>query len=127
MHVQSISWFGRQMKVGCDGNCGKAWGLSARPRIRLDFLDPEDIAFLADSELDQAPADPGAFSGYRKPAEGPAGINKWCALECERSTICGLGHQPEISDFSERRYTQPWKHGVPPDQAKNDSPQKYGF
>ena len=55
MHTKTIQWFGRAMVLACDGNCAKAWGISQRPKLELS-ADPDDVAYLADHELGDAPA-----------------------------------------------------------------------
>jgi hypothetical protein len=83
--------------ICCDRKCHKAWGVGRRPKNQL-FLpdvsatDPDDIEYLSDTELDEAPRDPGTYEGgqakpinYTKPNEPPARHNKWCIRECERS------------------------------------------
>jgi len=104
-----IQWFGRTVTLACDGKCNKAWGHNNRPKIRFDNDDWDDIAYLADDELGDAPEDPGTYEGFQaKPINKKH--NKWCACECERSVICEVGEALELPDFSQRRYNQPWKH-----------------
>lgn len=57
-----VPYFDKAMRVMCDRNCGKAWGINARPRVQLSD-DPDDFAYLADDELDDAPVDPGTREG----------------------------------------------------------------
>ena len=94
-----ITYFGQKTKVACDGNskiacdgnCRKAWGINNRPKRQLSD-DPDDYVFLADSELGDAPADPGTYEGgYGKPTSPAEFPNKWCVRECERSEMSAPG------------------------------------
>jgi len=105
MPTAKITYFGQPVIVSCDGNCAKAWGISSRPHERLGD-DEDDIVYLADDELGEAPADPGTYEGSDGKPESVAEFpNKWCVRQCERCTMSG-----EISDWSKRQYDQPWKH-----------------
>lgn len=102
-----ITYFGQKAKVNCDGNCQKAWGINQRPYIQLSDNE-NDIAWLADDELDNAPDDPGTYEGgYGKPASAKFFPNKWCVRECER---CAMSKPGEwnlpliVKDYSKRRY-----------------------
>ena len=62
--------------IQCDGKCEEAWGINwheARgPKIK------------------PAPRNPGTYEGGEgkpQPPYPPARHNKWCARECERSTV----------------------------------------
>ena len=106
-----ITFFGQCVKVACDLKCKKAWGVNSRPRVYNglageDFGD--DWAYLSDSELGEAPSNPGTYEGSDgkplSPAEFP---NKWCVRECERCVISRPGEslEPlELQDFSKRVY-----------------------
>ena len=97
--------------VVCDGNCGKAWGVTARPKVELDPKEPDDVVFLADGELGEAPADPGTYEGgHAKPMTRPSRHNKWCARQCERSETFDPGQEAVVPDWTIRRFNQPWKH-----------------
>lgn len=110
IYVKPILWFGGQCVLACDGNCQKAFGHNGgRPRIEFNPDDPDDFAYLADDEVGTAPEDPGTYEGRDGKPDGPAGMNKWCARECERSVI-SEGGVLELSDFSKRLYNQPWLH-----------------
>ena len=117
MIVKRIRFFGQDATHACDGRCDKAWGINVRPTIPskedLDkSADPDDYAFLADGELGTAPADPGTREGWdAKPLviRGSEDVNKWCVRECERAWISPPGNpdaQPELKDFSARRYNK---------------------
>jgi hypothetical protein len=109
IHKQ-ITLFNKQAILACDENCMKAWGINHRPRIQIS-CDDDDYAFLADSELRTAPADTGVYEGAdAKPRTPDEMLNKWCARECERSTIVKIGETIVLPDFSKRVYNQPSKH-----------------
>ncbi|KVP75326.1 hypothetical protein WJ93_07880 [Burkholderia ubonensis] len=78
--------------------------------VRFDPLDPDDVAYKADGELGEAPADPGTYEGGDAKPANPAGMNRWCSRECERSSIFEFGQEVKLRDFSQRSYNQPWKH-----------------
>jgi hypothetical protein len=108
---KQILFFGHHCVLACDANCEKAWGINHRPRILFNPPDPDDYAFLADGELGTAPVDPGTYEGHQaKPTNPLEVLNKWCARECERSTIVDAGKTIILSDFSKRVYNQPCKH-----------------
>jgi hypothetical protein len=92
----------------CDGNCRKAWGINHRPKIEFSDVDPDDYAFLPDSEVGEAPADPGTYEGgHAKPRHdaGPNRQNKWCLRECERSISLAPGEAFRLpNDFLTRVY-----------------------
>lgn len=110
--IKDITFFGNACTLACDANCGKAWGINHRPRIYLhpdgEDADPDDYAFLADSEVGVAPVDPGTYEGgHAKPEIPEARLNKWCARECERSTIVDRGDVDiKFKDFSRRVYNR---------------------
>ena len=107
MLVTTIRWFGDQMILACDGNCSKAWGINARPRVRLSST-PGDFAYLADDELGEAPRFPGSSEGgHSKPTDPSTRLNKWCARECERSVIAPPPCTIELRDFSVRLPNRP--------------------
>jgi hypothetical protein len=100
MADKKIVYFGEVARVACDELCVKAWGIVSRPR------DETGRAFLADSELPEAPADPGTYEGgHGKPMSAASFPNKWCVRECERCRMTPLGHPddlPALPDFSKR-------------------------
>lgn len=80
--------FGLPILLACDGKCEKAWGNNGRPKRQLSD-DSDDYEFVADSELGDAPADPGTYEGGdAKPIDRTH--NKWCFRECERSVSMRL-------------------------------------
>ena len=101
-----ITYCGRKRLLVCDGKCDKAWGVQSRPKIQLSE-DENDYCFLADDELEIAPEDPLTYEGLDmegKPQSEEEKMNRWCARECERSSINDLLGEIEIKDFSKRRY-----------------------
>ena len=113
MHTKTIQWAGRSMVLACDGKCSKAWGISQRPKEQLG-ADDDDVAYLADGELGEAPHSPGTYEGGCTKPRGPEGMNKWCARECERSDIGSTVDRVTLHDWSQRCVNQPWKHGKTP-------------
>lgn len=111
--LKSITFFHKPAAVGCDAKCSKAWGLSQRPKVQLSD-DEDDVAWLADDEVGEAPADPGTYEGgHAKPRSDAERLNKWCVRECERCVLVKPGEVTEIRDFSTRLYNQPSKHPEP--------------
>ena len=108
-----VSYFYQPMKVVCDGNCAKAWGISVRPMILLSD-NPDDSAFLADGELGEAPVNPGTYEGGEgKPSSPSEFPNKWCVRECERCARSkpGKQHEPlEPFHYDKRVYNMPQLH-----------------
>ena len=114
MIVKRLIFFGRPATHACDGRCDKAWGRNNRPSMQVSD-DVDDYAYLADDELGTAPGITGITEGgQNKPlnAKGPEDINKWCVRECERAWISPLSPhaqpdaEPELPDFSARRYNK---------------------
>jgi len=109
-----VKYCGKPMRVCCDGNCGKAWGINGRPKIQLDPADEDDFVWLADDELGVAPLDPGTYEGGEgKPPNADYFPNKWCVRECERcghSEIGKSGEPLEPPSFARRRYNIPSRH-----------------
>jgi hypothetical protein len=107
---KQITYFGQQTKVACDEKCNKAWGINNRPYKRLSD-DEDDIVWLADGELGDAPENPGTYEGgHGKPNDKSQIPNKWCVRECERCTISDPGkfNEPlKLKDFNKRRYNIP--------------------
>jgi len=105
-----ILFFGRKVKVVCDRQCHKAYGINNRPRIQLSD-DTDDCAFLADGELSEAPADPGTYEGGDAKPDSPDDFpNKWCVRECERCAMSQPGEWMlllEAPSFAERIYNKP--------------------
>lgn len=102
-----ITYFGQQAKVACDEKCNKAWGSNSRPRIE-NPNNEDDYVFFADSELGEAPIDPGTYEGgHAKPQAENEKMNKWCVRECERCKMSKPGeyNKPiKLPDFSKRVY-----------------------
>jgi hypothetical protein len=95
-----IQFCGKHVFLVCDGRCLKAWGLDNRPTAQLS-TDEDDIEWLADDELGDAPEDPGTIENAdRKPLMGGP-HNRWCARECERSRIV------DVRDYSKRVKNMP--------------------
>ena len=107
-----IRYIETEVRVVCDGNCHKAWGINNRPKISLSD-DEDDVCWLSDDELDIAPEDPGTYEGgYAKPFNSSEFPNKWCVRECERCSRFNLNEPIEIKDWSNRRFNQPFKHKI---------------
>lgn len=123
MIATAIRMFGQPCILVCDGKCNKAWGMNNRPRIYLedpeqrvydetgrrypddDSIDLDNHVELADSELGEAPIDPGTYEGgHAKPITPAERHNKWCARECERSRVVDDGQDFELHDYSKRAY-----------------------
>lgn len=109
MHTKKIEWMGYRKVLACDGKCNKAWGISNRPKLSLSD-DPDDVAYLADGELGEAPKDPGTYEGCSAKPPSPAHMNKWCTRECERSDFSDSALAIKLPDWSKRCFNQPWKH-----------------
>jgi len=107
-----ITYFGQKAKVVCDRNCNKAWGMANRPQIQLSD-DENDWAYLSDSELGEAPIDPGTIEGWHsKPLSSDEFPNKWCVRQCERCEISSPGEYDKPltpPDFSKRFYNMHWR------------------
>jgi hypothetical protein len=110
IHQKQIVWFGRDCTLACDGKCDKAWGITNRPSVSFDQEEPDDIAWLTDHELVEAPICTGVWEGGHGKPTGPHEMNKWCARECERSGIFEQGENIVLSDFSVRQYNMPSRH-----------------
>jgi len=102
-----IQYFEQPCKVVCDEKCNKAWGISNRPKEQLSE-DPDDILWLSDGELGDAPTDPGTYEGGHAKPTSPAQIpNKWCVRECERCAMSRPGESGKPlapKDWSNRVY-----------------------
>lgn len=110
---KEIVYMSEKVKVRCDEQCNKAWGVGSRPSLQLS-KDDDDSVWLTDKELPEAPIDPGTYEGGQAKPVNKKGIpNKWCIRECERCAMSFPGKidQPlKIRDFTKRIYNQPWKH-----------------
>jgi hypothetical protein len=104
---KTITYFGKPMKVACDGKCEKAWGIERRPKNQLS-KDDDDYEYLADHELGIAPVNPGTYEGCDGKPESNAEFmdgNRWCIRQCERCVCSELGKHDEpleLKDFSKR-------------------------
>ena len=102
-----IQYFDQPCKVVCDEKCNKAWGINNRPHQTLSE-DPDDIVWLSDSELGEAPTDPGTYEGGCAKPTNPAQIpNKWCVRECERCAMSKPGEPDKAlapRDWTRRVY-----------------------
>mgnify|MGYP001600440162 CR=1 FL=1 len=108
MIFRNVTAYGRPATIACDARCDKAWGWNARPKVQLSD-DPDDVEWLADGELGDAPTVSSiSEGGDGKPQHPSERLNKWCFRECER---CGWheGHdQPvPLRDWSKRRLNIP--------------------
>lgn len=117
MLISKIIWFGKTCLAVCDRKCEKAWGINGRRHdpstlAVLDTRDDDDIAYLADHEVGEAPRDPGTYEGGHSKPLHPTEHNKWCVRECERCDIISKGEEIAMRDFSQRFYNIPSKHGV---------------
>lgn len=85
--AKRITYCGQSAVFACDLGCSKAWGINSRPRVQLSD-DEDDVEWLADDEIGEAPADPGTYEGGDgKPCTTDDAPNKWCVRECERGSI----------------------------------------
>jgi len=100
MIAKAIIWSGAPVILVCDGKCNKAWG-NLRPKTYLSE-DPDDVIYASDGELGEAPEDPGTYEGGQ--GKQPRSLNKWCARQCERSTI--------VSSFDESFALKTWVRPV---------------
>lgn len=102
MIAKSIMFFGEPCILICDAQCSKAWGINSRPEVQLSD-DPDDYEYLSDTELGDAPIDPGTYEGGDgKPRCPEERLNKWCARECERSEIVNDNESFYLRDFTNR-------------------------
>ena len=101
--AKSIVFCGSHVVLACDGRCDLAWGIEKRPRKMLSSIDPDDFVYLGDLHPDLgAPpsADKlGCHGGDFKPSDVPLTssekMNRWCARECERSSLI----EPALPDL----------------------------
>lgn len=105
-----IVYSGQKAKVGCDGNCQKAWGVVCRPSEQLSE-DIDDTLIVSDNDFDQAPTDPGTYEGgHGKPLSAVEFPNKWCVRQCERCAMVEPEQPLILPDWSQRVYNMPWLH-----------------
>jgi hypothetical protein len=102
MRSTPIKYFGHELILICDGKCNKAWGHNSRPKRQLSENE-DDYVYLADSELGEAPDDPGTYEGgHGKPTMSTHGyLNRWCCRECERSKMVKYVEEFELKNFSD--------------------------
>jgi len=98
---------GFRCTVICDAKCHKAWGIRNRPHVQLSD-NPKDIAWLADDELGDAPANI-SHHVLHKPQSPHERLNLWCIDHCERRTlvldvILNSGVDFELRDWTRRNY-----------------------
>lgn len=120
---RTIIYMGLSRVLACDGRCEKAWGLNARPCAQLDHEDKDDFAWLADGELGDAPEDPGSYEGdHAKPSPAQKLESKWCARQCERSTMVEFGEDIVLRDLSQRFYNKPPHTREDPKAMEHETP-----
>jgi hypothetical protein len=107
---KEIIYCGQKAIIACDEKCEKAWGIHSRPKIQLSD-DSDDYIYLSDSELGEAPINPGTCEmGYAKPKYEEERLNRWCCRECERCYISMPNEFDKpivLKDFSEKVYNIP--------------------
>lgn len=113
MIAKLVTAYGKPTLLACDAQCGLAWGIHNRPRVRFD--DEDDYAFHSDVEAlayaGPAPEDPGTYEGSDgKPVGDEDRLNRWCFRECERSVSTSDHGFIQLKDWSRPIYNQPWKH-----------------
>ncbi len=105
--TKRIVYSGREQIAACDAKCHKAWGIQERPKLSLSD-NPDDVVYLSDGELPEAPANPGTFEGgYGKPLDESERLNRWCVRQCERSDFAPTLAEVKLRDHSVRRYNMP--------------------
>jgi hypothetical protein len=118
--VTNVFFSGHHVKVACDRNCDKAWGINTRPKETLS-ADPDEYAFLADGELGIAPENPGTSEGGELKPYKPDKHNKWCVRECERASIFEPNKEVVCKDWTKRQYNIP-KEDVNADSRSAGTP-----
>jgi hypothetical protein len=112
-----LRYLGHQLILACDERCDKAWGRHSRPKHRLSS-DPDDYVFKSDSELGEAPKDPGTSEGdVSKPLAPEQRLNKWCARECERSGMFEQGTEVLPDQLPDLEHPGP---NIPRNQPRAD-------
>jgi len=111
MNKANITYMEQAAVVICDRQCNKAWGWSLRPHHHLDEDEMDDILWLADDELGEAPRSPGSYEGGQtKPRNPDQFPNKWCVRQCERCVMKRPGEPIELNDWSKGMYNMPSRH-----------------
>ncbi len=96
MLAKLILFYARWSVLVCDGRCDKAWGWEGRPKRQLS-QNEDDYVYLGDEELGEAP-EPGRTAICMEGADAKPSrvrlfdvdsmlMNRWCARQCERSTV----------------------------------------
>lgn len=108
---------GFSVRFVCDRRCEKAWGMNSRPYRAFPEVSAEGVAlmvaagitrgddfheYLADGEVDEAPANPGTYEADHGKPMHPAQHNKWCVRECERCETVDPGKPLYVHDFTKR-------------------------
>lgn len=102
---KNVIYFGKKVKIFCDGKCEKAWGINGRPKIQLDENNDDDFVYLSDNELGIAPEEPGTYEGVdTKPLSNEEKLNRWCCRECERCGMTDINIPIEPKNFNKRVY-----------------------
>jgi hypothetical protein len=116
--LTEIIWFEGPALIACDHRCDKAWGMNGRlatigsyapAQIQLSD-DDDDHVNLADAEVGIAPEDTGWSEGPDGKPWFPERHNRWCARECERSSIIDPGDAVKITDYRQRVFNIPHLH-----------------
>lgn len=108
----------------CDSRCEKAWGVNGRSHdatSSINFDGEDDVVYLADDEVGDAPRDPGTYEGGNGKPMHPSAHNKWCMRECERCDRIAAGEPILVRDYSVRHYNQPWLHPEAPATTSIDT------
>jgi hypothetical protein len=116
---REIQYFGSRCLLACDGRCDKAFGINGRPRHMFvpEDIEPDDYVYLGDDHVGVAP-DPGKTATISegdemKPSAVPHSdaslLNKWCARECERSTIVKVGEPVELPNMQDPEPNMPYR------------------
>ncbi len=86
--IKRITYFGKDTLLICDGDCHHAYGCNGG---RFRGNDEGHTDEYMSANFGKSPKDPGTYEGVeRKGKPINRRMNKWCARECERSTIVDL-------------------------------------
>lgn len=98
--TKKIPYLGKELIFACDKKCNKAFGVNGRKKKQLSD-DEDDYQYLTDGEVGIAPQCMGTWEGGDgKPTSLAEAPNKWCARECERSSLIDESDIQAINDFS---------------------------